>query len=224
MPETQVTITNRALQAMGARAQIASVGENSKEAKAAALVFLDAVNEVLEAYPWNFAQRWINGTPIRRYTDAVPPQDGWLYEYNYPADALKIRSVSPPPATATGGIPIFGLTLDQQLVKPPVSAPYSVGADDVGNGHIRVVFTNLSAAQIFYTKRVVDYDTWEPNAFRLLYLTLALKLVAPLAGSKEYMAAVSNQLAEARQVAMVSDANETVTRQDVSTDWLEARY
>src|SRR5258708_25919710 len=96
---SEVTICNRALQAIGTRTTIASLTEDSVEARNCNLIYADTRDEVLQMAYWNFAQKTAYlallksapGTPTNASSAAIQwsaafPAPPWLYEYAYPVD------------------------------------------------------------------------------------------------------------------------------------------
>jgi len=126
-----VTITNRALAAIGTRTTVASMTENSTEAIQSNLVIEGLRDELLRMAPWNCGTNYVNmnlitaapGTPenptpaTTTWHKGLPPPP-WAYEYQYPGDCLRALWVVPqfssgfasgvPITTAvTGGAPWF---------------------------------------------------------------------------------------------------------------------
>lgn len=139
-----IDIVNRALQEIGTRTTVASLGENSNEANQANLALIPVRDQLLRMAPWNCASNYANlvlitatpGTPenvtqnITTWQKGIPPPP-WAYEYQYPQDCLRPLSIIPqfttgfasgvPITTAiTGGAPSFWLGPPQK---------YKVGID-----------------------------------------------------------------------------------------------
>lgn len=117
---TTVDIVNRALQAIGTRTTVASLGEQSNEAIQASLIYAQLRDDLLRMAPWNCATNFANlvyitstpGTPentsagTNQWQKGQPPPN-WLYEYQYPVDCLKPLWVAPQFQTGfSGGVPI----------------------------------------------------------------------------------------------------------------------
>jgi hypothetical protein len=128
---TLVTITNRALAAIGTRTTVSSMTENSTEAIQSNLVIEGLRDELIRMAPWNCATNYANltlitaapGTPenptpaTTSWQKGLPPPP-WAYEYQFPVDCLRMLWIVPqfssgfasgvPITTAvTGGAPWF---------------------------------------------------------------------------------------------------------------------
>lgn len=117
---TEVDVTNRALQIVGTQTTIASLSENSNEAKQALLIIDALRDELLRMAPWDCASNYANlnyitsvaGTPENTSGGTILWQKGvpappWAYEYQYPVDCLRALFVLPQMQTGfNGGIPI----------------------------------------------------------------------------------------------------------------------
>src|SRR5262245_30097648 len=99
---SEVDVANRALSLLGTRSSVASLTEDSNEARVLS-VWIDSVrDELLRLAPWNCAKMWKSlalicaapGTPENpsqgtpQWQRGVPPPP-WAYEYAYPADCLR---------------------------------------------------------------------------------------------------------------------------------------
>src|SRR5438045_8831417 len=100
---SEVSICNRALQAIGTRTSIASLTEASVEARNCNLIYADTRDELLGMAYWNFAAKTAYlsllksapGTPTNAASTASQwssafPAPPWLYEYVYPYDCIKM--------------------------------------------------------------------------------------------------------------------------------------
>lgn len=141
---TEVSVINDALQKIGTRTTIASLGENSNEAIQANLALTSTRDELLRTAPWNCATNHalleyitsVPGTPENRSTNlsywakGVPPP-GWAYEYQYPVDCLRPLFLVPQLTTGfAGGVPITqavtGATATTWRRGPPIRFNVSV--------------------------------------------------------------------------------------------------
>jgi hypothetical protein len=90
---SDVQICSLALDAAGTRSTIASLQENSKEARACSRQYGPSLAAVLQAAHWNFARKQAGLTLLLDGTKTPPdvvPQP-WLYEYAYPDDCVQGR-------------------------------------------------------------------------------------------------------------------------------------
>lgn len=118
---TNLDIANQALQIMGSRTNMASLAEQSNEAIQCNLIMFRLRDELNRMAPWNSMSKRANtvyvssvpGTPENSTTAApamwVPgiPAPPWAYEYQYPVDCLRVRSIIPQYTTQAGGVPIY---------------------------------------------------------------------------------------------------------------------
>lgn len=216
-----VTICNMALGEISARSTIASLTENSKEAKYCNIYYAPARDAVLQAARWNFARKQIALTLYRDATktppDSVPPP--WLYEYVYPSDCIQGRFVLPlfdalpGSAGAQPSAPVYR--------GPPVKYVVSNDTDITTGADILVILTNQFQAQFIYTKKTVNPNLFDAQFVDALYVTLAAKLCKPLTGKDP-----SKYIAQAKALvdaAASSNGNEGLAIQEHTPDWLRAR-
>lgn len=130
---------------------------NLYEGSPAANVALDAYGQVrdalLRSHPWDFAQRTaalalIKQAPVGGYFPPIVwdpttyPPIGWLFEYGYPADCIKVRAVKP--------VPLFTPNFD------PSTNTFSIANDPTLNPAQEVILCNLLNPVCIYTARVTD--------------------------------------------------------------------
>lgn len=118
-----VSITNRALQAVGTRTNVTQAeltNNSSNEAIQTNLVITKIRDEMLRKAPWNCAKNFVNltfitsapGTPENPTASGLTWQKGipappWAYEYQFPTDCIRPCWVVPQFATGFGGgVPI----------------------------------------------------------------------------------------------------------------------
>src|SRR5215469_2269301 len=119
--DPQVDICNRSLIALGSRAIITSLAQDSNEAKTFNAMFGPLRDELLRLAPWNCAVcadplSLISagmGTPENPFNPAAVqwnkalPMPPWAYEYAYPVACLRALYIIPQFATGlAGGVPI----------------------------------------------------------------------------------------------------------------------
>jgi hypothetical protein len=88
MPLSAVQISNLALARIGIQQSIDDLEEASAEARACNLAFGPCRDELLEGFPWPFANR----TAVLGLV-AEDPTDTWAYAYRTPSDCLIARSL-----------------------------------------------------------------------------------------------------------------------------------
>jgi hypothetical protein len=242
-----VDIANRSLSAIGTRSTIASLAEISNEAIQANLLLESLRDELLRMAPWNCATTYANlalicaspGTPenptqaTATWQKGIPPPP-WAYEYAYPSDCLRPLWIIPQIATGfAGGVPIttaitggaasfwtgppvrFKVAIDQI---GPAGVPVASGGSDT-----KVILTNQEDAILSYLKQVTDPNVWDPQFVQALVAAFAARLAIPLVGDKVL---AREKLAEANayiSLARAGDANEGLTINDVTPDWIRIR-
>jgi hypothetical protein len=166
------------------------------------------------------------GTPeaIANPALAAPPQP-WFYEYALPPDCLKARFLVPlltptattPPLTSAGG------SLFPALM-PNVAIPFTVAVDvDAGGDELQVLLTNLSNAQLVYTRRLTNIALWDSQFVMGAKAALAVWLAPGLNGSVQLATAAMGIAKSMLDAARMSDGNEGPQVQDHVPDWISIR-
>lgn len=133
-------ICNRALNLAGCEITIGDLQEGTREAQIALRHYTQTVWALLRAQDHEFS---------RTQTFLVPtlssPPPGWDFEYVYPVDCLKVRSLMPFPAAAPLPLPVR----------------WDVGTRLVNGQLATLIWTNLSNAWLIYTTNGVSEDQWD---------------------------------------------------------------
>lgn len=234
MVASVISICNRALSSVGARAQIANLQEVSTEAQACNLWFQPVFTQLARAARWNclHAQTQLSllaaaiGTPENPDGTTLPlPPTPWLYQYQEPPQALAIRFIVPSfPATATGVPPTPASIASPIYIPGGGQIPFVVATGlDSFNNTINIILTNQSMAQAVYTLDQENPALWDSQfqaacvASLAAYLVPALSLDLPL--MQMSIKTAESIIAQAR----AADACEGVTVMDHLPDWLRAR-
>lgn len=165
-------VVNLALVDIGHRLLVGSLFDGSEAAKLALNIYGETRDELLTKEDWKFARRdaaltLLKSAPPGGYLPTVPwssiyPPIPWKYEYAYPADCLRLRSVRKAPII----IPEF-------QPQPVTWSLYNDGA--------KTILCNSSNLIGIYTGRVTDPTQWEPRFIAELAATLGRRLAAGLA-------------------------------------------
>lgn len=226
MSADEVSICNRALGLIAARATISDLTENSPAANACAMWYPDARDWLLRTYRWNFARAQISLTQLATApgVDSTPASDviwpfaPWAYEYAYPPDCLVFRYVLPTwNAQPWTSLPIW-------FAQPPV--PFTISTDLNGTGQrIKVVLTNQPQAVGIYTVALgsTNVGLFDPGFVECLIYALAARLAMPLTGDKTIAMKMAEQAQAMALQAQASDGREGLSSQDVMPDWLRVR-
>ncbi len=243
MVATEVSLSNRALSAIGTRSSIQSLQENSNEARQCALLYAPTRDYCLQMARWNFARKMATltllkaapGTPENQTTatvwnGATMPQLPWLYSYARPSDALQIHRVpaqnvnvygTAPPLTTAPGYP--GYTLASPAAQNQ-SARFQPAQDLSPQGNqIEIILTNVPQALVVYTVLTTNPQLFDSQFQEALVNGLAGRLAIALSGDKAMSDRLYVKANDVVKQARESDANEGLTTIDHIPDWIQAR-
>jgi hypothetical protein len=192
-------ITNLALQRLGVTKSIASIDENSVEARAAKLVIDDERDAVLEDFPWPFATAYAT-LGLVSDPDTAANYD-WYYAYRKPSDCVFARRI----VTALGR-------------KDTVPPAYKLGQDATGD----LIYTDQEDAQIEYTARV-DVSRFSALAASMVAWRLAINLAPALSRIDGITRTVQVGYEREKQRAQVKALNEGQSDEPRDAEWIEAR-
>ncbi len=154
-------IGNMALSHIGVSSVIESLTENVPEANQINLWYGFSREQALEILDWTFARR--RQTLALHSDDA--PEDVWTFRYQYPADAIKIRSLVNP----------AGKLAD--------ASPFEIEMSD--DGTEKTILTNIEDAVAVYTFNTQATTLFSPLFIEALSYLLAHHISFPLTGSPE---------------------------------------
>lgn len=191
-------VVNLALVRMGYPNVIGSIYEGSKAANAALAVYGQTRDEVMRGFEFGFTERSEVLTLLKQAPDTgyVPPATWsnlyppvpYQYEYAYPLDAIRIRTVKLAPLFLFNPDPqaqLWGLYSDP--------APIVTMVDHVlvaGGPAQKTIVCNLEAPICVYTARVTNPANWEPGFIEAFAAALARRL-APALGGPEAVKALA---------------------------------
>jgi hypothetical protein len=173
-----IQICNRALSRLGVEL-IASLEEETKEARLCSLWYEHARDVLLASYSWPFAKRFVELGVL----DAVEPTD-WTYAYTVPADMLVARML-----WAGGRTP----ALSQRL-------GFEIQNNASGSG--RILVTDQNDAVLIYTRKVSATGLFSP----LFEDALAWLLASELAGVLKVDPTLAQSLKQNYRVAKAEAA------------------
>jgi len=194
-------LVNLALTRIGKDSYIGSLYEGSKAAVVALRIYSETRDEMLRAVDYGFAERNVNLTllkqapaggyfPPNTWNPANNPPPPWAFEYTYPSDCLKVRSVKP--------VPYFVQNFDPQ---PNV---FAVENDNAFTPPQKVILCNIPSAMMVYTGQVTDPTTWEADFVDAFAGKLGLRLAPVLAN----MDAAKMEAGDAAQSTLVAESRE----------------
>ncbi len=176
---TQLQVYNRALDALGARAQLVSVTDVSPEANVLNDNFTSAFNFLLETYDWSFARVFTPLVPAPT-GDILP---GWAGVYSMPANALAFLGIWN--GTVWGTQPVIN---------------FEVAFNGVTG---EIIGTNRASPVGVYTYALTDPSQTSPLFSDALVYALASQSALDITGSAQIgpalMSVAMNQLENAKQ-------------------------
>ncbi len=192
-------IANMALDNVGAKSVIASLNENSPEAKACKLWYDMSRKQALEAYDWSFARRRLT---LASHSDAAP-ELRWNFRYQYPADCLKARMIENPLGHEADAIP-FEIEL----------------SDDAS---VKTIVTNEDDAVLIYTGDISQTSLFSMFFVDTLASLLAARIAIKLTGKRTLKGDMIQQYNALLRMAPAHDANEAVGKKPREAEHIRAR-
>jgi len=222
MSSTVVDICNQALSMAGARATIASLTEDSEEARACNIVYDTQRKSCLRAAHWNFARFQAN---LGLLLDASksPPDNvpaPWVYEYAYPTDCLMARYVMP---IYSGGPATYpGMMTEPPMEPNPVK--FMVANDNDASGNpITVILTNQYQALMVYTRDISNTLLFDPSFVDALAAAVASRVCLSLTGNKGLSDSLYQVADAITKNARARNGNESITVVNHIPDWIRVR-
>lgn len=211
MANSIIDIWNQAFRAAGLPMRVNEAFEGSDAARVALELYSQVRDELLDAKDWSFNRRTeplvlLKGPPPNGgYNFAQPwsniyPAPGWLYEYDYPNDAVDLRAIIPMPV---GPMPdLDPLPAEWRVDNDPV--PIVSGNPPVASGpEAKVIYCNVTNAMAVYRSRVTDPTIFDPGFVSAVVATLGKRFAVA------FGAAVDKQREDAAEaVAMVQSASD----------------
>lgn len=173
-------VINLALVRIGYKSRIGSIWEGTEAAKRALDIYAQTRDELLRQFDWGFAERTapmtlIKHAPVGGYVPPVTwnpsdhPQPPWLYEIQYPTDAIKIRAVQ--------NVPIFVPDFDPQPYQ------FSIGNDPTLTEPSKIILCNVFPGIVTYTGQVTNPADWENDFVESIASALGRRLAPLLANA-----------------------------------------
>ncbi|RAU21079.1 hypothetical protein CU669_15090 [Paramagnetospirillum kuznetsovii] len=198
---------------IGAKTTISDLSEISAAAQLCNLHYDNTRTSVLRVHNWSFARRQATlalyaaaaGTPENAAGTTPLPMVPWLYEYAYPVDCLRVRSVYQPNSQAA-----------------PI--PFIISSDvDSGGNDIKVILTNQPQAILIYTKDIANPDLWDNEFADAMVASLASDLAIPLTGDKAIADGCFKAANATVLQARTTDSTETPSNRENIPDWVAVR-
>ena len=199
-----VDICNRALSHTGTDQAIASLSEQSKEARVCARWYEPSRDQLLRTFAWNFAQRQV----LLAAMGDVPT--GWQYRYRYPTDCVDLQRVFQA-GNYRPGMADDGLAM----------APFKIASDGEGG---RVILTDIEQAEALYTVRVEDPNLFPADFTAALELTLAANIAMPMLAQPKIADYLASKARQALNEAMAGNLNESHEPEAPDAEWVRTRF
>lgn len=235
---TETDIVNRALAAIASRASVANLDENSNEARTARMLYAPTRDAMLRAAHWNFCRKTAYlsllkaapGTPENTSTSTTwtpaMPAPPWLYEYDYPADCLMVRYITPQVETAGGlATPIFSVpSYGPPMAVGPTPVRFVVSTDEITVGQPQnVILTNQQQAIGVYTAQITNPALWDAMFQEAMVAALGSRFAFTITGKPTVAKNQAQAAFQAIQQARAQDGNEGFTSVDHTPDWIAVR-
>jgi len=203
-----VGVANLTLGRLGVGKAIASLTENTVEAKTCNRFFAQCRQEVLRAHPWGFA---LQAEALALVAGQTFP--GWRYIYQAPDSCLCVRAV----ADEAGLRAIREALLcdcDAGIVLQQYRAPWQMALK--ADGASQIILTDITTAWAFFTADVPNPGAWPVDFGSVFAWRLAMEVGGPLSCKRELVDA-----AEQRYFGWLSNAaanNMNEQRDDVRSE------
>lgn len=194
-----IQIANRALTKLGA-ARITSLDDDVKSARALKSMFDDVRDDELRAHRWSFS---LKRTSLAALVGA--PAFGYLYQYQVPADFLKLDMVDDRFPQV-----VMDNYVNQELL------------DWVLEGNL--ILTDIAAPlKLRYVAQVTDPNLWDVNFREALACRLAAELAEDLTQSNQKRQLAWEEHKQALVRAVRSNAIERIPVHVGDTPWILGR-
>lgn len=198
MPTTQADIYNRALAHLGeiAGQEIDDVAEGSANANALNRFYPDSLEAFLEEEWWGFARKYAVLS-----LDASTPPEHWTYAYTFPADNVEARFL-------VGDAPEDRIEWER-------------GTNQNG---LAVIWTDRKDAQLCYTGRVENFNSWGGAARLAFTLKLASDAVPGFSGGSEKANLLQNRYEFQLEKAVGVSQNSGEPRREDHNEFIDERH
>lgn len=180
-------VVNIALELIASQAFITSLNDGSNAANAASDVYTPTVQLMLRELDPDFARRNVILT-LSTAPNPIPP---WAFEYLYPPDAVRIRTLTP----ATNGYD----------VNDPQPIRWLVYFDPISGTPTKVIGANLASARAVYTSLSVPEALWDGVFVDAVARRLANPLAMALSGRPDFARELLEESARVASTAEMVD-------------------
>lgn len=208
----QTEICNLALTRLGEFQGIASIDDQTRNARACKSVYEQCVRTMLRERPWPFA--------VRQATLSLVGQNqfsDWLYTYRYPVEFINAHRVVPVLLTPTSSPASIYVESDRRPA--PQSYPFAIGSDDAG----RLIHTNVEDAVALGTVYVDNEGLYDPLFASALAWFIAAELGMVITKNREIGSFAMGMYQTVVSEAFATGMNEPKPDMSREADMIEAR-
>jgi hypothetical protein len=201
---TQVAIYNLALTRCGVTQPVTALDESSTGAQQCAAVYEICRDEVLRAFPWEFAAARAALSLIEE-----DPNDDWYYSYAWPSDCITPRMI---PGGERG--------TSQAFVR---SYTPEVTVDEVTTPAVRHILTDVEDAELIYTARVTDPTLYDSDFVSALAWRMAMDVSIGMSRAPNFYQTAERNYFASISKAKANAANETQRDAPPESDFITER-
>lgn len=155
---TPADVANNSLTRLGYKLRVGTLVDGSNQSQVILQVYGQTRDELLRNFDYDFAKRTVTLTLLKRapaggyfppnvWDPATMPPVGFLFEYGYPTDCVKIRNLVPQPS--------FVVNMNPQPID------WTEFNDNGYTPARRTILTNVESAIAVYSGRVTDPSNWD---------------------------------------------------------------
>lgn len=152
---------------------IESIDESTNAARICSLWYGQSRDEVLRAFPWDFAFR---AEALALVSDQTFP--GYAYVYQYPQNCLRVLDVGPSGGTRISALNAFYTPPYESINPQPFRFPWKLALKS--DGASNVILCDLPEAWAYFTGRVTNTSVFAADVTALIAMKLATYIGAPL--------------------------------------------
>ena len=207
----KVGLCNIALGNLGISTFIGNIDEASNEARTCRVFYDQALNRVLEEFPWNFARSYAD------LQDIGSPPSKWLYRYRYPANCLFARAV-----TERNVLPQQTDYFNPSLLMFVGRNNFEIVEDQVNGG--LAICTNIPEAMLTFTMRITSFPLFSALFIDAFGWSLSRDIASPLSAQPSMAEKANQAYTGALLKAAARSLNEGKEAAQAESEFITARY
>lgn len=199
---TQVEIVNVALTKMGHTSRIASIGENSEEARAASAVWDYLLAQTLSYHEWRFARKRASLSTVGT------PSEAWEYRYALPTDCV---------------LPIM-IEDDLKQRHPDDKVAWTQLVDTSTGSPVQAIETDEPDAELVYIYKHETVEFWPPHFVNAFIWQLAAELAMPITSEPVIADRIINRAMLEMTKAISIDLRQSEQQAPLDSTFITSRY